>query len=78
MDAANRMKERLFSLDMLRGLDMILLTVVGLVLEAFARTVAQGALPHVAKDAQPFLIEVLIVLGTVLAMVFWRQYKKMK
>ena len=45
------------------------------VLSAFAKTVAQGVLPHVAKDTQPFLLECFVVLGLVLVMVFWRQWK---
>ena len=45
------------------------------VLESFAHTVAQGILPHIAKGTQPFLLEVVIVIGTVLVMVFWRQWK---
>ena len=47
------------------------------VLDAFAHTVAKGVLPHVAEAARPFVLEVLIVLGTVLVMLFWRQWKSM-
>ena len=47
------------------------------VLTAFAQTLLQGVLPHVATGVQAFLLECCIVLGTVLTMVFWRQLKNM-
>ena len=48
------------------------------VLDAFARTVLQGVLPRLAETTRPFALEVLIVLGTVLVMVFWRRHRQMK
>jgi predicted acyltransferase len=46
------------------------------VLKAFGETVAQGVLPHLAKNTQAFVLEIFIVLGTIGVMYVWRIIKE--
>ena len=46
------------------------------VLDSFARTVAQGILPHVAEGTRPFVLEVFMVIATIGVMYAWRRLKE--
>lgn len=46
------------------------------VLKAFGETVAQGVLPHLAKNTQFFVVEIFIVLGTIGVIYAWRKLRE--